>query len=48
MKCSFSQVRVVEGDPLPAQNREVLKKLIKKVALKRLRRMQYEAEKQAS
>jgi len=47
MKCSLSKIRVVDGDPLPACNREVLKKLIEKVALRRLRRMQYEAEKKA-
>jgi hypothetical protein len=41
-------VRVVDAGPLPPGNREVLKKLIKKAALRKLRQLQYEAEKKAS
>ncbi len=41
-------VRVVDAGPLPARNEEGLKKLIKKVALRKLRQMQYEAEKKGS
>ncbi len=41
-------VRVVDGDPLPAPNREVLKKLIEKVALRKLMQMHYEAERKTS
>lgn len=48
MKCSPVEVWVVDGDPLPASNREVLKKLIEKVALRKLRQLQYEAEKKTS
>ena len=36
-------VRVVDAGPLPPENWEVLKKLIKKAALRKLRQMQYEA-----
>jgi hypothetical protein len=48
MKCSPAEVRVVDAGPLPPRNREVLKKLIKKVALRKLRQMQYEAQREAS
>ncbi len=48
MKGSPYEVRVVDAGPLPPHNREVLKKLIKKVALRKLRQMQYEAQRKAS
>jgi hypothetical protein len=41
-------VRVVDAGPVPAGNREVLQKLIKKAALRKLRQMQYEAQRKAS
>jgi hypothetical protein len=48
MKCSPSGVRVVDAGPLPAHNREILKELVKKVALRKLKQMQYEAQREAS
>ena len=41
-------VRVVDAGPLPPDNIEVLKKLIKKAALRKLRQMQYEAQRKAA
>ena len=41
-------VRVYDAGPLPPANREVLEKLIKKAALRKLRQMQYEAQRKAS
>ena len=41
-------VRVVDAGPLPPDNSEVLKNLIKKAALRELRKMQYEAQRKAS
>jgi hypothetical protein len=40
MRCSPSEVRVVDAGPLPTHNREVLEELLKKVALRKLKQMQ--------
>jgi hypothetical protein len=48
MKCSPFRIRVVDAGPLPPDNREMLKKLIKKVALRELRQMRYDAQRKAS
>ena len=41
-------VRVSDAGPLPPHNREVLMELIEKVALRKLRQMQYEAQRKAT
>jgi len=48
MKCSTWKVRVVEAGPLPPENWEVLKELIKKAALRKLRQMEHEAQRKVS
>jgi len=48
MKFSPFRVRVVDAGPLPPDNKEALKKPIKKVAMRKLRQMQYEAQRKAS
>jgi hypothetical protein len=48
MKCSPSGVRVVDAGPLPARTQEMLEELLKKVVLRKLKQMQYEAQREAS
>jgi len=48
MRKSGPVVRVVDAGPLPAQNREVLEELLKKVVLRKLKEMQREAQRKAS
>jgi hypothetical protein len=48
MRNRHPEVRVVDAGPLPAQNREILKELLKKVALRMLKQMRYEAQREAS
>jgi len=48
MRKSDPVVRVVDAGPLPSENWQVLKKLIKKAALRKLRQMQNEAQRKAS
>jgi len=47
MKFSPFRVRVVDAGPLPAHNREALEELLKKVVLRMLKEMQYEAQRKA-
>jgi len=48
MRKSDPVVRIVDAGPLPPENCEVLKELIKKAALRKLRQMHYEAKRKAS
>ncbi len=48
MKRSPCRVQVVDAGPLPPENWEVLKKLIKKATLRKLRQMEQEDQKKAS
>jgi hypothetical protein len=48
MRNRHPKIRIVEVGPLPPDNREMLKKLIKKVALRKLKEMQCEAQREAS
>jgi len=44
----IQEFRIVDAGSLPPDNREAQKKLIKKVAMRKLRQMQYEAQRKAS
>jgi hypothetical protein len=48
MRNRHPEVRVVEAGPLPPENWEVLKELIKKAVLRKLRQMEHEAQSKAS
>jgi hypothetical protein len=48
MKCSPCEIRLFAGGPLPAHNLEILKELVKKAALRKLKQMQCEAQREAS
>jgi len=48
MKNRHLEVRVVDAGPLPAHNKEMLKELLKTVVLRKLKQMQYEAQREAS
>ena len=41
-------VRVYDAGPLPARNQEMLVELLRKVVLRKLKQMQYEAQREAS
>jgi hypothetical protein len=48
MKNRHPEIWVVDAGPLPAENLEILKELIKKAALRKLRQMHYEAQRKVS
>ena len=48
MKNRHLEIRVVDAGPLPDRNQEMLVELLKKVVLRKLKEMEYEAQREAS